>query len=189
MRDMNTPRESDNKDSTDEEFKFFSEAKMKTLLNKYNNSYHVSIDTTPKKMFDDQDLEKEYVFKMMNKSKKVERLNDGEKVRIITPSARYLEKKRYRFSPEYYKISGMDGNMYNVQSADGTIITRPRYLLRKMNDVENSKMRFAKTIPGKSKGVIEQIKKYVNARGKEVPQNIASHAEVLFENNYLIEFQ
>jgi hypothetical protein len=163
LRDMNTPREMDTRDSTDEEFKWFTKEKMDDLVRKYNNTFHDGIQMKPIEMHTDIDKEEEYIFKMMEKRDKQEKklapkqLKPGDKVRVILPMAGYLTKKRYRYSPEYYVVVEKDGKMWSIKSADARTITRPFYLLRKLDKVEEAKMRHAKTIPGKWQGAIKSV--------------------------------
>ena len=163
LRDMNTPRESSKSQSNDDKYKSFTNERMQKLIDIYNNTYHSSIKMSPRKMYENPELEKEYIFKMIReKEKRIGSLNDfelqpGDLVRYILPRNDGLTKKRYRYSKEYYKIDSKNGSMYNLIASDGKSIVKPRFLLRKLLPNEISRMKFAKTIEGRNAGVIEKV--------------------------------
>ena len=107
-------------------------------------------------MLDDLDLEEKYILENIDKREKQRstkgfELDEGDLVKYLLPKAK-LEKKRFRYSPEAYIISGKDGNNYILSAKDGTTITRPRYQLVKVFGVK-----VAETIPGKWRGVIKEV--------------------------------
>ena len=135
---------------------------MQKLIDIYNNTYHSSIKMSPRDMHENPELEKEYVFKMIREKEKRIGLNDfelvpGDLVRYILPRSDGLTKKRFRYSREYYKIDSRNGNMYNLIASDGTVVVKPRFLLRKSLPNEISGMKFTDTIIGKNSGMIERV--------------------------------
>ena len=159
LRDMNRPVDGEiNKQSTDEEFKSFSIEKMNELIDVYNNTYHSAIKCTPKEMFDNEELEKEYIFNCMDKHEKQKRIEDfelkeNEFVRYVIDKDP-LKKKRYNVSNESYKIAGKEGNHYILEAADGTTMIKPRY---KLVRADVNKYQQAKTIDGAWNGVLKEI--------------------------------
>ena len=184
LRDLNQPREGDGKDSTDDEFKWISPNKMVRMLNTYNNTYHDSIKCTPNEMISDPEIEKHYVSKMMKLREKQQQrdqfeMKRGTKVRLLSLTRPYLEKKRYRWSPEYYIIGGHDGLMYKLISADNKVIIRPRYLIRKLNSIEKQRLTHAKTIPHKPQDIEEIVI-------REDPEN-PGHGLGKYRGKYVVE--
>ena len=159
LRDMNRVVDGEiNKQSTDEEFKSFSIEKMDELIDIYNNTYHSAIKCTPKEMFDNEELEKEYIFNCMDKHEKQKRIEDfelkeNEFVRYVIDKDP-LKKKRYNVSNESYKIVGKEGKHYILEAADGTTMIKPRY---KLVRADVNKYKQAKTIDGAWNGVIKEI--------------------------------
>ena len=133
LRDMNRPVDSDNRQSSDRVFRHFSPGVMVTLVDTYNNTYHNSIGCTPKQMFDNNELEKDYVFKCLEKRDKQQTIKDfelkvGQYVRYII-SRDPLSKKRYQITHESYKITGKQGRHYVLGARDGSTIVKPRFKL------------------------------------------------------------
>ena len=162
LRDMNTPSEKSKHQSHEEKYKYISEKRMKKFLTTYNNSYHSSIKCTPKEMFENLELEKEYIYKCLEHQEKQKRIKNlilpiNSYVRFILPRHDGITKKRFQISREKYKIEERKGNMYTLIAADGTVITKPRFQLIPCN---NDKIPLAKTIPGKWNGSIEKILSY-----------------------------
>jgi hypothetical protein len=162
LRDLNTPSEKSKAQSHDQKYRVFTIKKMKKLLSLYNNSVHSSIKCTPKEMYNDPELEKDYIFKCLEQKEKQETRADfeikpGTYVRYILPRHDGLKKKRFRVSPEYYKVDGKEGNNYILMARDGTVITKPRFQLIPLKPGEIDRMKFAETIPGKWTGVIDRV--------------------------------
>ena len=159
LRDMNRVVDGEiNKQSTDEEFKSFSIEKMDELIDIYNNTYHSAIKCTPKEMFDNEELEKEYIFNCMDKHEKQKRIEDfelkeNEYVRYVIDKDP-LKKKRYNVSNESYKIVGKEGKHYILEAADGTTMIKPRF---KLVRADVNKYKQAKTIDGAWNGVLKEI--------------------------------
>ena len=106
---------------------------MISLVETYNNTYHNTIGCTPKEMFDDIELEKEYIFKCMKKYEKQKTIKDfelknGEYVRYVI-ARDPMNKKRYQVTHESYKIVGKKGRHYVLQARDGSTIIKPRFQL------------------------------------------------------------
>ena len=159
LRDMNRVVDGEiDKQSTDEEFKSFSIEKMDELIDIYNNTYHSAIKCTPKEMFDNEELEKEYIFNCMDKHEKQKRIEDfelkeNEFVRYVIDKDP-LKKKRYNVSNESYKIAGKEGKHYILEAADGTTMIKPRY---KLVRADVNKYQQAETIDGAWNGVLKEI--------------------------------
>jgi len=162
LRNMNRPTESSKSQSHDDKYKTFTEERMKQLLEIYNNTYHSSIKTTPREMFENIELENEYINRMIDLADERKKIKDFEIptdtfVRYILPRHDGITKKRYQYSPEKYKIAGKEGNHYILMAADGTVMNKPRFLIRVCTENENDKMKFAETIPGKWSGKIIRV--------------------------------
>ena len=159
LRDMNRVVDGEiDKQSTDEEFKSFSIEKMDELIDIYNNTYHSAIKCTPKEMFDNEELEKEYIFNCMDKHEKQKRIEDfelkeNEFVRYVIDKDP-LKKKRYNVSNESYRIAGKEGKHYILEAADGTTMIKPRY---KLVRADVNKYQQAETIDGAWNGVLKEI--------------------------------
>ena len=157
LRDMNRPTDNDNKQSDDKTFRHFNIETMINLVDLYNNTFHNSIGCTPKEMFDDKELEKEYIFKCMDKNEKQKKikdfeLKDGEHVRY-----------RYQVSNESYIIAGKEGNHYILQAKDGSTIIKPRFQLIV---ADPQKYKLANTIDGSSKMVLKEILSFDQRRNR-----------------------
>ena len=162
LRDMNTPTEKSKHQSHDVKYTFITPKRMNKFLNIYNNSYHSAIKCTPKEMFSNKDLEKEYIFKCLDRAEKQRRIKNlilpiGSYVRYILPRADGVTKKRYQISRECYKIDERKGNMYVLIAQDGTVITKPRHQLIFIGQTIPKNIKWASTIPGRWNGNVEKI--------------------------------
>lgn len=77
---------------------------------------------SPQQMFDNPDLERDYIFDQLDKRDKQQNIKDlhlmsGSFVRYIIPRANG-RKKRYQYSRECYKIANVNGNMYTLIARD-----------------------------------------------------------------------
>ena len=102
LRDMNTPTEKSKHQSHDVKYTFITPKRMTKFLSIYNNSYHSAIGCTPQEMFNNKDLEKEYIFKCLEKAEKQRRIKNlilpaGSFVRYILPRHDGITKKRVVF--------------------------------------------------------------------------------------------
>ena len=173
LRDMNTTTEKSKHESIDKKYTYLTPHRMNKFINIYNNSYHSSIGCSPKEMFDNIDLEKEYIFKCMDLSDKQRKIKDliipiGSYVRYILPRNDGITKKRYQISRECYKIDDRRGNMYTLIAKDGTVITKPRHKLILMNK-DGSKpnnIKWGSTFPNKWNGEVVKILDYNNKTNK-----------------------
>lgn len=168
LRDMNIPTMKDIRQSHSDKYKTFSEKRMNKLLDIYNNTYHSRINCTPNEMFNNPDMEKEYIFKQEDKREQQTRIPDmvlhkGDYVRYILPRANGT-KKRFQYSWERYKVVEVNGNMYTIAAKDGTVKNLPRWKLMKAKNVDSIK--WANTIPGKWNGVVKEILDYDNKQQK-----------------------
>jgi hypothetical protein len=113
-------------------------------------------------MFENSELERDYIFDCLDKKEKQTTRSDfeikpGSYVRYILPRHVGLKKKRFRVSPEYYKIDGKEGNMYILMAKDGNVITKPRFQLIPLKSGEKERMKFADTVVGRWSGSINRI--------------------------------
>ena len=159
LRDMNTPQEKPIREqSTDKQFTYISEAKMKKLLYAYNNTVHSATKHTPQEMMDNPRLEEEYIENCLKHNTQQQaikdfKLKENDLVRYILPNNQFV-KKRYTVSRETYKIESIKGNMYTIIANDGTTMTLPRWRLIKVDTNENKRM--GNTL-GTNKGVIDKV--------------------------------
>ena len=167
LRDMNRPTDNDDKQSNDPSFRNFSIDTMVNLVDLYNNTFHNSIGCTPKEMFDDRELEKEYIYKCMDKNEKQKKikdfeLKDDEYVRFVI-ARDPMHKKRYQVSNESYKIVGKEGNHYILSARDGSTIIKPRFQLIV---ADPQKYKWADTIDGSSKMLLKEILSFDHQRNR-----------------------
>lgn len=167
LRDMNTPTEKSTRQSHDDKYKSISPQRMSKLLNIYNSTYHSRIGCAPIDMFNDANKEKEYIFKQLDKRERQDRIKDfhlheGSYVRYIIPRSNGMNKKRYQYSRECYRISSVHGNMYTLMARDGTVMNMPRFkiMLCQKDGTKPSNIKWADTIPGKWNGEIKNIISY-----------------------------
>ena len=121
-------------------------------------------------MSNDPELEKEYIFKQLEKKDKQENMRDlhlheGSFVRYIMPRANG-KKKRFQYSRECYKIESVNGNMYTLIAQDGTVRDFPRFkiILCRINGSKTDNCKWAQTLPGKWNGIVKKIVSF-NERG------------------------
>ena len=89
VRAPNTVSEESKHQSHEEKYTYISPYRMEKILNTYNNNYHSTIKCTPQEMFNDHNLEKEYILKCMDRSERQKRIKDlilpiGSFVRVHT---------------------------------------------------------------------------------------------------------
>ena len=166
LRDMNIPTEKGEKQSIDAKYRWFSIKRMNKLIKIYNSTFHSRINCSPKEMFENEELEKEYIFKQLAKKEKQENIKDlhlheGSFVRYIMPRANG-KKKRFQFSRECYKIESVNGNMYTLIAQDGTVRDFPRFkiILCQKDGSKPRNCKWGQTFPGKWNGVIKEIRSY-----------------------------
>ena len=72
LSDMNIPTQKGSKQSHYPKYQTFSEKRMKKLIEIYNTTYHSRIKCSPEEMFNNPELEKEYIFNQIDKKEKQE---------------------------------------------------------------------------------------------------------------------
>ena len=159
LRDMNTPQEKPLKSqSSDKEFTWISQEKMKALLSSYNTTKHSSTGYTPKEMMEKPELEDAYISKCLEHEYKQRGIKDfklhkGMLVRYLIPR-KVFGKRRYNVSRECYTIDDIAGNIYTIIAKDGTTKDIPRWRLIVVKANENK--RIGKTL-GTDKGIVEKV--------------------------------
>ena len=140
LRDMNQPSGKSDSQQYDRNYITFSEAKMKSLISIYNNKTHSTIGCSPKAMYNDENLEKEYIIKCIRQRNVQDAIVD-----INLPAGIYVRykmsnsdlaghKRRSQLSREKYLIKKRLGSRYLLESPDGKLISKSRFELIKAND-------------------------------------------------------
>ena len=135
----------------------------------YNNSYHKTIGMKPIDMQKDSELEEMYISKCIFENKaKIKKLHEnikpGTKVRFINEYENKLKKIRYKLSPYYYIVDSIDNFKAAIMANDGSIKSVPLYRIVKLKPSE-TRIKFAETIDGTSRGIIDEIVDY-NTKNK-----------------------
>ena len=135
----------------------------------YNNSYHRTIGMKPIDMQKDSELEEMYISKCIFENKaKIKKLHEnikpGTKVRFINEYENKLQKIRYKLSPYYYIVDSIDNFKAAIMANDGSIKSVPLYRIVKLKPSE-TRIKFAETIDGTSRGIIDEIVDY-NTKNK-----------------------
>ena len=135
----------------------------------YNNSYHRTIGMKPIDMQKDSELEEMYISKCIFENKaKIKKLHEnikpGTKVRFINEYENKLQKIRYKLSPYYYIVDSIDNFKAAIMANDGSINSVPLYRIVKLKPSE-TRIKFAETIDGTSRGIIDEIVDY-NTKNK-----------------------
>lgn len=130
----------------------------------YNNSYHKTIGMKPIDMQKDSELEEMYISKCIFENKaKIKKLHEnikpGTKVRFINEYENKLQKIRYKLSPYYYIVDSIDNFKAAIIANDGSIKSVPLYRIVKLKPSE-TRIKFAETIDGSSRGIIDEIVDY-----------------------------
>lgn len=153
LRDMNQPpNRSPNGEQYDAEHVNFSAEKMARLVDSYNNTFHNSIGCTPKQMYNDISLERQWI----EKKRKLRQIqNNIENFTIPLHSyVRYRmntmdldgRKRRSEFSREKYLVSGRVGSRYILKALDGSKITKSRFELIRADDDDPRGVSFPYTV-------------------------------------------
>ena len=140
LRDMNQPKGKSDSQQYSKDYIEFTNDKMHSLINAYNNSYHNSIGCSPKQMYNDENLEKEYIAKCIKQRSVQDAIID-----FNIPAGTYVRyrmndydlaghKRRGQLSREKYKINKRLGSRYLLEAADGKIISKSRFELIKAAD-------------------------------------------------------
>ena len=140
LRDMNQPANRSQEQQYDKDFIEFTPSKMQSLIKSYNNAYHNAINCSPKKMYEDENLEKEYIAKCI-KQRAIQdcikdfKLEPGTYVRYKMNDYDLAgHKRRSQLSREKYVIHKRLGSRYLLQAPDGKIISKSRFELVRAND-------------------------------------------------------
>jgi len=153
LRDMNQPA-----DRLKTGFQYdknhinFSTEKMAQLVDSYNNTYHKSIGCTPKQMFDNVSLERQWI----EEKRKIRRIQDnieGFSLPVGT-LVRYRmnaddlggHKRRSQFSREKYAITKRVGARYVISGPDGTKLTKSRFELIPADDNDPNGPKFTHNV-------------------------------------------
>lgn len=139
LRDMNQPFNDSQGQQSDENHILFSPDKMKNFIDVYNNTFHNSIKCSPSEMYNDADLENEYIKKCLRQRAIQDQIKDfnlpeGSYVRYKMNAHDVKGKRRTQFSKEKYIITKRLGCRYVLQAKDGKTLTKSRYELIKADD-------------------------------------------------------
>jgi hypothetical protein len=152
IRDMHQPTYLDKKQSHEQYWKQIDIQTMHKLLNQYNNKYQAGINCRPIDMFNNADVEREYIWRNIDRQDERElikdfRLKNGTYVKVRLERHSLIGKKRSQYSKECYIIKGTNGNLYNVYAEDGSSRSLPRWRLWMVNKdgSKPEKTQFAKT--------------------------------------------
>ena len=141
LRDMNQPP---NRSKVGTQYKpdyvDIRPEKMRSLISSYNNTFHKTIKCTPKEMYDNPELEKEWIQRKL----KLQQIQDNiEDFNLpIGTYVRYRmndvdlggKKRRSQFSREKYKVIGKVGARYVLKDKSGHRLTKSRFELIKADD-------------------------------------------------------
>ena len=141
LRDLNQPpTKTSSGTQYDADHINFSAAKMKILINRYNNSPHRTIGCSPKEMYDHPELEKKWIQRKL----KLQHIQDQIEDFVIPKDSfvRYRmntmdlngRKRRSEFSREKYKVVGRVGVRYVIRDNKGKQITKSRFELIRADD-------------------------------------------------------
>lgn len=122
----------------------------------YNKTPNDAIGTTPKIMHTDEDVEQEYIFKMMDERDKRKKLllkdpiEKGDNVRYILDKQMFKKAQRTnKLSKHYYKVEDVISPFaFVIIAKDGSIKKLPRYRLYKINSKKG--LTFGDTIEDES---------------------------------------
>lgn len=136
----------------------FSENEFRNLLKVYNNTEHSAHGKKPNR-FTKRD-EYAYVEKMENIESSIReqegfKLAPGTKVRIVLDKP-VIGKKRSNLSKDYYLIDSIEGNGYNIKSADESVAYMPRHKLV----LATGAGKLAETLDEGKRGIVDKILSY-----------------------------
>ena len=142
---------------------------LEEAVKAYNNTYHRMIGMKPKDMQKDSYLEEVYISRCIFENKaKIKKLHEnikpGTKVRFVNEYENKLKKIRYKLSPYYYIVDSIDNFKAVIMAKDGSTKSVPLYRIVKLKPTE-TRIEFAETIDGTSRGAIEEIVDY-NTKNK-----------------------
>ena len=140
LRDMNQPANKSQDQQYDREYIEISPSKMNSFINSYNNAFHESIGCSPKEMFDNEQLEGQYIAKRLKQRTIQDNIKDfnlepGTYVRYrMNDDDLAGHKRRSQISREKYIISKRIGPRYLLEASDGKVISKSRFELVKAED-------------------------------------------------------
>ena len=137
IRDLHQPIRRGEPEQRSVEMDNFSEQEMTQLINEYNNTFHKTIGCSPAEMYNNPELEREWIrkrqkFQTIQKNIKDFEIPIGSYVRYRMNSDDLAGgKRRSQFSLEKYRVIKRVGNRYVLQSTDsnGGFITKSRFEL------------------------------------------------------------
>jgi hypothetical protein len=160
---MNTPVGWSKEGSDHRKYRDFTEKRMKHILEVYNQTKHSGIDMAPAQMQALPELETKYIIKKIYQEHRRRKITDFELqptpthevwVRYIVPREA-MKKRRYRVSPEMYKVHGKAGKAWLLMARDGSTKVMPRWRLlpfdQKPTDVKEGRSF------GTTTGVVDKI--------------------------------
>ena len=105
---------------------------LNDIVKNYNNSYHKTIKSTPQKVFNGEDYNKQEVFKIENK------FNVGDKVRLKNEKNIFSKGDLLKTTKTIYTIVKIDGQKIYVKNDDDVILNKfyKPYQLLKVDEVE-----------------------------------------------------
>ena len=138
LRDLHQPINKNEPEQRSIKMNNFSINDMKTLIDEYNNTFHKTIGCSPKEMYDNPELEHEWIrkcqrFKTIQKNIEDFDIPIGSLVRYRMNKADLAGgKRRSQFSLEKYRVKKRIGNRYVLESEkneSGGFITKSRFEL------------------------------------------------------------
>ena len=160
---------------------------IEDIVKIYNKTPNDATGTTPKIMHFDEDIEQEYIFKMMDERDKRKKLLlkdpivKGDNVRYILDKQMFKKAQhKNKLSKNYYKIEDVISPFsYVIIAKDGSIKKLPRYRLYKVNSKRG--LTFGETIEDESGfTVYDKIFRYFpnkNPRKSEYEVQVISRDE------------
>ena len=138
LRDLHQPIRRGEPEQRSVEMDNFSEQEMIQLIDEYNNTFHKTIGCSPKEMYDNPELEHEWIRKRKTFETIQKNIDDFE-----IPVGSYVRyrmnnddlaggKRRSQFSLEKYRVIKRIGRRYVLQPTDSTnggFITKSRFEL------------------------------------------------------------
>ena len=139
------------------------DSSLSECVDNYNHTYHRMIGMKPITMQKDSDLEEMYIshcifenkLRLRNLSKEIK---PKTRVRYIVDDNK-MSKIRYRLSPCYYIIDSIDNFKCVIMAKDGSSKSVPLFRVVKLKPSE-TRVPFADTIEGTSRGMIDSILDY-----------------------------
>jgi hypothetical protein len=149
LRDMNAKAPTEGEDESvhaaERQYRDFTIAQMRKLINIHNTSYNTSTRMTPQEMENDVAKQKEYIISKVYEQNRREKISDfnlanGTWVRFMIPR-NMMRKRRFQVSPDIAQIIGREGRAYVLQAADGSTKTMNRWRLFPIENVNKRKFK------------------------------------------------